>query len=214
VEIAKRLWRQVPETAWLRRNPWITDHVRGGDAGIYDLLLNPRDVAFTVPQLDALVAAAGLEIACLVEPLRYDPETFLTDPRLRERIAGMTMVQRAALAEAAAGNMGIHIAYCVRAGEAPPAPAWDDPARVPVLRELDGAKLAASIPPDGVLRVAFDGVTVPVRRRAGRAILARGRRAPHRRDRRRARQGGRAKVRRISRRWPGRGGVTRMCGGT
>ncbi len=167
VEIAKRLWRQVPETAWLRRNPWITDHVRGGDAGIYDLLLNPRDVAFTVPQLDALVAAAGLEIACLVEPLRYDPETFLTDPRLRERIAGMTMVQRAALAEAAAGNMGIHIAYCVRAGEAPPAPAWDDPARVPVLRELDGAKLAASIPPDGVLRVAFDGVTVPVRRGLG-----------------------------------------------
>ncbi|MFM7608509.1 MAG: class I SAM-dependent methyltransferase, partial [Alphaproteobacteria bacterium] len=49
VEIAKRLWRQMPETAWLRRNPWITDHEKGGDAGLYDLLLNPRDVAFTVP---------------------------------------------------------------------------------------------------------------------------------------------------------------------
>lgn len=174
VEVAKRLWKQAPETAWLRRNPWITDHIKGGDAGIYDLLLNPRDIAFTVPQLAALVAGAGLRIACLVEPLRYDPETFLTDPRLRERIAGMDMVQRAALAEAAAGNMGIHIAYCLRAGEAPPAPAWGDPARVPVLRELDGAKLAASIPPDGVLRVAFDGVMAPVRLPGlAKAILSR-----------------------------------------
>ena len=118
VDIAKRLWRQAPETAWLRRNPWITDHVKGGDAGIYDLLLNPRDVAFTVPALAALVDAAGLEIRCLVEPFRYDPDSFLTDPRLRERTARLDPVQRAALAEAAAGNMGIHIAYCVRKGEA------------------------------------------------------------------------------------------------
>lgn len=174
VETAKRLWRQLPETNWLRRNPWITDHVKGGDAGLYDLLLNPRDVAFTVPQLAALVAAAGLEIRCLVEPFRYDPDSFLTDPRLRERTAGLDPVQRAALAEAASGNMGIHIAYCVRAGQAPPAPAWNDETSVPVLRELDGAKLAAQIPPDGVLRIAFDGLTVPVALpRLAQAILAR-----------------------------------------
>ena len=174
VETAKRLWRQLPETNWLRRNPWITDHVKGGDAGLYDLLLNPRDVAFTVPQLAALVTAAGLEIRCLVEPFRYDPDSFLTDPRLRERTTGLDPVQRAALAEAASGNMGIHIAYCVRAGQAPPAPAWDDAASVPVLRELDGVKLAAQIPPDGVLRIAFDGLTVPVALpRLAQAILAR-----------------------------------------
>ena len=57
VEIARRLWRQAPETAWLRKNPWLTDHISGGDAGLYDLLLNPRDTAFTVPALDALVAS-------------------------------------------------------------------------------------------------------------------------------------------------------------
>ncbi len=174
VEIAKRLWRQMPETNWLRRNPWITDHVKGGDAGLYDLLLNPRDVAFTVPQLAALVAAAGLEIRCLVEPFRYDPDSFLTDPRLRERTAGLDPVERAALAEAASGNMGIHIAYCARAEEPRPAPAWDDPNSVPILRELDGAKLAATIPPDGVLRIAFDGLTVPLALpRLSQAILAR-----------------------------------------
>lgn len=174
VDIAKRLWRQLPETAWLRRNPWITDHVKGGDAGIYDLLLNPRDVAFTVPALAALLDAAGLEIRCLVEPFRYDPDSFLSDPRLRERTAGLGFVERAALAEAAAGNMGIHVAYAARRGEAPPPPAWDDPESIPVLRELEGPKLAAQIPRDGVLRVSADGLTVPVNlpRLAG-AILAR-----------------------------------------
>ncbi|BDG75307.1 class I SAM-dependent methyltransferase [Roseomonas fluvialis] len=173
VDIAKRLWKQAPETAWLRRNPWITDHLKGGDAGIYDLLLNPRDVAFSVPALTALVDAAGLEIRCLVEPFRYDPDCFLTDPRLRERTARLDAVQRAALAEAAAGNMGIHIAYCVRRGEAV-APDWSDPAAVPVLRELDSQKFAAGIPGDGILRVAADGLVVPVALpRLAAAIIAR-----------------------------------------
>ncbi len=174
VDVAKRLWRQMPETAWLRRNPWITDHVKGGDAGIYDLLLNPRDVAFTVPALAALLDAAGLEIRCLVEPFRYDPDSFLADPRLRERTAHLSFVERAAVAEAAAGNMGIHVAYCVRKGAAPPPPAWDDAGSVPILRELEGPKLAAQVPRDGVLRVSADGLTVPVTlpRLAG-AIIAR-----------------------------------------
>ena len=174
VEVAKRLWRHLPETNWLRRNPWITDHVKGGDAGIYDLLLNPRDVAFTIPALAALIDAAGLEMRCLVEPFRYDPDSYLPDPRLRERAARLDFVGRAALAEAATGNMGIHIAYCVRKGAAPPPPPWADPAHIPVLRELDGAKFAASIPRDGALRVMVDGLTVlTVLPRLAGAIIAR-----------------------------------------
>ncbi|MCA3288334.1 MAG: methyltransferase [Roseomonas sp.] len=174
VEVAKRLWRQMPETAWLKRNPWITDHEKGGDAGLYDLLLNPRDVAFTVPAFNALITAAGLRIVCLVEPLRYDPLSYLSDPKLRPRIEAMDALERAALAEAITGNMGVHIAYCVRADAPVISAPWDDPAAVPCLRELDGAKLAASIPRDGVLRVIFDGLTVPVPlpRLAG-AILSR-----------------------------------------
>jgi SAM-dependent methyltransferase len=174
VEVAKRLWKQAPETAWLRKNPWITDHVQGGDAGLYDLLLNPRDVAFTVPQLVALVEAAGLTIRTLVEPVRYDPDLYLADPKLRARTARMTSVERAALAEAICGNMGIHIAYCVRTGDPAALPDWADPAAVPVLRELDGAAVARGIRPDGTLPVAFDGLraAIPMPRLAA-AILAR-----------------------------------------
>lgn len=174
VEVAKRLWKQAPETAWLRKNPWITDHIQGGDAGLYDLLLNPRDVAFTVPQLAALVEAAGLTIRILVEPARYDPDLYLADPKLRARTAAMTPVERAALAEAVCGNMGIHIAYCVRAGDPAALPDWTDPEAVPALRELDGAAVAKGIRPDGTLPVAFDGLraAIPMPRLAA-AILAR-----------------------------------------
>jgi SAM-dependent methyltransferase len=172
VDIARRLWRQAPDTAWLKRNPWLTDHISGGDAGIYDLLLNPRDRAFTVPQLAALVAEAGLRIACWVEPVRYDPDSYLPDPRLRARTATMTPIERAALAESITGNMGIHIIYCVRTDMPEVAPPWDDPEAVPILREMDGAALAKGLPRDGTLPVTFDGlrVNLPLPRLAG-AIL-------------------------------------------
>ena len=162
VETGKRLWKQLPETAWLRRNPWITDHLKGGDAGFYDLLLNPRDVAYTVPQLAALVAGAGLRIVTLLEPLRYEPESYVSDPRLRARAAALDPIARAALAEAIAGNMGIHIAYCVRAEDPPLAPDWTDDAAIPVLREMEGAALAKLIRRDGMLPVSFDDITVPL----------------------------------------------------
>ena len=48
LDVARRVMRHLPETAWLRRNGFLDDHVNGGDAGLYDLLLNPRDRAFTV----------------------------------------------------------------------------------------------------------------------------------------------------------------------
>ena len=163
VEIAKRVMRHLPETAWLRKNPWITDHLPlpqgGGDSGLYDLLLNPRDVAFTVPQLDALVRDAGMRVSCLVEPVRYDPDFLLPDPKLRARTAGMGMIERAALAEALAGNMGIHIAYLAR-GEDPVAVAdWADPDAVPVLRSGDGASWAKGIR-NGALPVTYDGLKI------------------------------------------------------
>jgi SAM-dependent methyltransferase len=169
VDVAKRVWKQAPETAWLRKNPWLDDHIRGGDAGLYDLLLNPRDVAFTVPQLAKLIEGAGLRIACLVEPARYDPDIWLTDPRLRARTAGLDPIARAALAEALCGNMGIHIVYCVRATDPVVPHAWEDDAAVPVMREMDGAKLAKGLRNDGVLPVTWDGLRahLPLPRLAG-----------------------------------------------
>jgi SAM-dependent methyltransferase len=162
LDVARRVMRHLPETAWLRQNRFIDDHVNGGDAGLYDLLLNPRDVAFTVPALHALLAQAGLDVTCWVEPIRYDPAPLLPDPRLRARAEALDPLARAALAEALAGNMSAHIVYCVRAGE--PRIATDPfaPDAVPIAREMPTEELARHIGPDGTLSMLFDGLRLPI----------------------------------------------------
>jgi SAM-dependent methyltransferase len=162
LDVAKRVMRHLPETAWLRRNGFLDDHVNGGDAGLYDLLLNPRDRAFTVRDLDALLAGEGLAVTCWVEPARYDPLPLMPDPRLRARIEQLDLTARAALAEALAGNVSAHIVYCVRRSELTERADCMAPSAVPVLRELSGPELADGIRPDGTITLVFDGLRLPI----------------------------------------------------
>ena len=162
LDTARRVMRHLPETAWLRANRYFGDHLDGGDAGLYDLLLNPRDRAYDIRQLSTLLNEAGLTITCLMEPMRYDPAVFLPDPRLRARIEALDPLARAALAEDLAGNMSTHIVYCVRTGDVPPPPDPMDPAAIPIAREVPAAELARNIRPDGTLPFLFDGLRVPV----------------------------------------------------
>lgn len=162
LDVARRVMRHLPETAWIRLNRSFDDHLNGGDAGLYDLLLNPRDRAYTVPALAALLDSAGLRPTCWVEPLRYDPAVLLPDPKLRARLDTLDATGRAALAESLAGNMAVHIVYCVRAGDAV---VRVDPFAhdaVPVTREIPGDVLAQGIRRDGTMTVNFDGLHVPV----------------------------------------------------
>ena len=130
LDVARRVMRHLPTTAWLRANPYFGDHIEGGDAGLYDLLLNPRDTAFDVMAVSELLADAGLVPTCWMEPMRYDPAVLLPDPKLRARLQPLAPMQRAALAEALAGNMSTHVVYCVRRDEArPAAPTRPTPAR-------------------------------------------------------------------------------------
>ncbi len=162
LDIARRVMRNLPESAWLRFNNNFADHISGGDAGLYDLLLNPRDTAFDVPGFAALLEAAGLQIACLVEPMRYDPASYLTDPKLRAKAATLDPVARAALAEALCGNISTHVAYVRRSGDPAPTPDAMAPHAVPVARETPGPELAANIRPDGTITFLFSGLRVPV----------------------------------------------------
>lgn len=162
LDVARRVMKHLPETQWLRQNRNFDDHINGGDAGLYDLLLNPRDRAYTVSEFDALLRGAGLRVTCWVEPARYDPAILLPDPRLRQRLDAMTPTDRAALAEALAGNMAVHIVYCVRADDPLHTPDPMADGAVPVLREWDGKAIAGGIRPDGTLPVRFDGLLVNV----------------------------------------------------
>ena len=188
IETARRVLRHLPETNWFRFNRNFQDHISGGDAGVFDLLLNPRDRAFTVPDLAALLDEAGLEVAAWMEPLRYDPQPLLPDPKLRARAAALDPIGRAALAEALAGNMCVHVLYCRRRGE--PATRADptDPGRRADRARGAGAG-AAPLPATrwradpAAGRAARD--TAPAPAGAGDP-RAGGRHAPGRRDRRRA----------------------------
>jgi SAM-dependent methyltransferase len=162
LDVARRVMKHLPETAWLRANRSVTDHLNGGDAGLYDLLLNPRDRAYTVPALHDLLNGAGLTVACWVEPIRYDPVPLLPDPRLRSRIAGLSELERATLAEALAGNIAAHIVYCTRTSEPPVRADPFSPNAVPVCREMPGDELAKGIQANHTMFVGLDGLRVPV----------------------------------------------------
>lgn len=162
LDVARRVMRHLPETAWLRANRYFGDHIEGGDAGLYDLLLNPRDRAYDIPALAGLLHECGLVSTCLMEPMRYDPAALLPDPRLRARIDALDPVARAALAESLAGNMSTHVVYCVRAEEARAAPDCMREDAVPVAREMPAPEIAKAIRADGTLPVLFDGLRVPV----------------------------------------------------
>jgi SAM-dependent methyltransferase len=162
LDAAKRVMRHLPDSAWLRRNTLFSDHLTGGDAGLYDLLLNSRDRAYDVPALFALLGGAGLHITALMEPMRYDPAVYLPDPKLRARIAGLDPIARAALAEALCGNMSTHVVYCVRAADAPAPPDGTAADAVPVLREMGADDIIRAIRPDGTIGFMFDGLRVPV----------------------------------------------------
>ncbi len=158
VKLAKKLLSRLPDTNWLKRNPFIGDHLEGGDAGLYDLFLHSRDRAYRVPEIADLVRGAGLEIVTFIEPVRYDPATYINDPKLLERLETRPWLERAAFAELLAGNLRKHIFYVVpgdRAGSTLADPT--DMAAVPHLRDLNGTSWAKEFRPDATIRAPLDG---------------------------------------------------------
>jgi SAM-dependent methyltransferase len=169
ITLAKKLLPALPVTNGFRNNRFLGDHQRG-DAELVDLLLHRQDRAYTVPQLAALVAGAGLKIASFIEPLRYDPGLYLTDPALAKRAAALPMLEQAALAERLAGNMKLHIAYLSRAylNRDSSTVAVPAPEAIPLFIEWDAATIARAVQQQGGIRGAFDGlpVTLPLPRPA------------------------------------------------
>jgi|TARA_R110002072_G_scaffold3759_20_gene26899 SAM-dependent methyltransferase len=154
---AEQLLTELPATNGFSRNPFLGDHQRG-PAELVDLLLHPQDRAYTVPQLQDWVHGVGLTIAGFIEPLRYDPRLYLTDPDLRARAAALPLPEQAALAERLAGNMKTHTLYLSR--EADSRARFLGGGSVPVLVDWQPAALARSLAKSPVLKGSFDGLSV------------------------------------------------------
>lgn len=160
VALARRLLGALPDSNWLRRNPWVADHREAGDAGVYDLLLHRRDRAYTVPEVADLVTRAGLAITSFCMPLRYDPAAFVDDAEVLERLKALTWLERATFAELLTGSIKAHAFYAVRAEGAGAALARpDDAAMVPVPREVDMAAVARDLARGQTATVDLGGVS-------------------------------------------------------
>lgn len=173
VDAARRVLKHLPAGHWLRLNTGVTDHLQGGDAGLVDVLLNPRDRAYRLAEFLDLIEGAGLRATCLMETLRYDPAQYAADPKLRARLAALSGRERAAAAEALSGRMSTHVAYCVRAADPWSPPDWSDEGAVPVAREGSGMDIAAGLRRDGMVAFTCEALDalVAIPPRAG-AILS------------------------------------------
>ena len=162
IALVRRVLAALPESNWFRRNDLLADHQGTDDAGLYDLLLHARDRAYIVPELFDLAAAAGLAITGFIEPVRYDPLTYLhDDDALRDRARALGFAERCALAEELCGNLKTHVFYVVRHDD--PAAAGPDlgsAALTPALREYDPAEMARALGHSRNLNIDLDGAQV------------------------------------------------------
>ena len=156
IAMAKRLIRFLPTTNLFRRNPYLNDHVTGGDAGLYDLLLHSCDQAYTVPQIGTLAADAGLRVVAFLEPVRYEPATYMSDPVIARQASSLPLLERAAFAERLSGTLRTHVFYATRAGFDTVARP-EDTSAIPVLRDMDAQKLAGGLQPGSPLVANLDG---------------------------------------------------------
>lgn len=174
--VARMLLAQLPPTNWLRRNPYVGDHLQQGDSGLYDLLLHSRDRAYSVPEVAGLAGAADLRIVSFIEPLRYDPLVLVREPALVQRLRALPWLERCAFAEMLAGNLKTHVFYVVKAANPADTVARPDtPDAVPVpvgleavargaarsrsiAAEFDGLRLSLPLPGyAGAILAAIDG---------------------------------------------------------
>ncbi|MGP1256025.1 MAG: methyltransferase [Kiloniellales bacterium] len=153
VQLAKTLLPALPKTNLFVRNPIVGDHKRS-DSELVDLLLHERDIAYDVLELGAMIASVGLQIAAWIEPLRYDPATYLP-PGLHERLEGLSQLERTALAEQLAGNLKTHTLYLSLRTHTVAQP---HTTAVPTWVEWEGAAVAAMIKREGALAGGFDGL--------------------------------------------------------
>jgi len=117
----------------------------GSEANLADTFLHPQDRAYSVPELHAMLASAGLATLNFTNfgrtvRLEYEPEHYVEDEALKRALAARPLQERQAIAELLHGHMFVHTVYAARAGRA--AASFRDPDMVPFFLTRPGARAA------------------------------------------------------------------------
>lgn len=169
--LARAFAASLPRDNWLAKNPAFETLARADDAELADVLLNPRDRAFSTDRLVDLTEAAGLGIRAFVPPFLYDPAVALREPALREAASDLDHEARWRLAELLQGCLNKHVFYAVKAGAEhrgvmEPSALLDDPETLLVPHGTDlsatAAALAALPEENRSIRVAIESRVVGV----------------------------------------------------
>ncbi len=175
IDLALLTLDALPDGHPFKTNKGITDHHLLGHAGIVDLLLHARDRAYLVPELVALVRGAGLAISGFIEPARYQPVRYVSDPGLKARLSALAPEDAWAAAELISGTIKKHICYLVEPATLSSALARpDSPDVVPLLDVRDQAEFAGRLSRGSGLVLNYDGAKLryPLPRGATALILA------------------------------------------
>tara|TARA_Y100001960_G_C14751923_1_gene868977 strand:+ start:852 stop:2102 length:1251 start_codon:yes stop_codon:yes gene_type:complete len=159
--LARRLVESFPESNWLKRNLAISDYLLEDDAAFVDLLLHSRDRAYTVPEIEAIITGSGFSITGFIEPVRYDPTTYLDDEILVKKAKSLPWTDQCAIAESIAGNLKTHVFYVVPSDRGSTRPAQtNNPNMVPIWRNDDGPVFASRLSSSNRIKVNFDGLAL------------------------------------------------------
>ena len=171
LKVLRQMLHDAPETNWLKRNPFLSS-LADDDAALADLLLHPIDRAYTVPEVAALAAQAGLTVSALMAPARYDPATYLDDKDLLKRARKLPWLEACALAENLSGAIKAHIVYLTKGTPRENAVAAIADEAVPLLLRTDAKALATSLAQRPEIKTTLDGVpvTYPVDADAARIV--------------------------------------------
>ena len=118
VDNCKSMLTTLPNTNWFARTNHgpNSDHLRYGDVGIYDMLLHTQDRSYTVPELYEWVESCGLVLRDLLGGRGaaiecYEPETFVKNPELLQKIRSFPKAKQQAIAELLCGIINTHTFY-------------------------------------------------------------------------------------------------------
>ena len=116
VDNTKKILTELPSSNWFKKSEeLIYDHTNYGDIGIYDLFLNSRDRAYTIPEVYDYLNHCNLNLIEFISPrgikLILNPKLHISNPDLLAKVMKLDKIKRQGIVELMLGSIKKHTFY-------------------------------------------------------------------------------------------------------